>query len=80
MLANLSIHNFLCIKDLCCDLLYEGRAPLGYKDSDSHTFIEFKDHRRIQPILALYGANGSGKSTIFKALCCLKFLLKDGLK
>ena len=68
MLVNIHIHNFKCITDLTVDLSYKEKAPIGYKKSSELYFFEYKNKSRVSPVYAMYGANGSGKSTIIKAI------------
>lgn len=78
MLISFRIHNFRCVKDLCLDLQYaEGKAPNGYKTSLTYPFFE-KVGKRVVPVLALYGANASGKTTILGALASFRTLITSG--
>lgn len=80
MLENIHIRNFKCISDLKIDLSYKEKAPAGYKYSTELYFYEFKNKNRISPVFAMYGANGSGKSTIIKSIQCLKKILVEGIE
>lgn len=80
MLENIHIHNFKCISDLEIDLSYKEKAPIGYKKSSELYFFEYKNKNRVSPAFAMYGANGSGKSTIIKAIQYLKKILVEGIE
>ena len=81
MLKSIQIHNFRCVRDLTLNLTFaEGKAPNGYLDSDRWPFIQLgkgKD-RRLCPVMALYGANASGKTSLLMAVQTLITLLKYG--
>lgn len=71
MIKSLHIKNFRCVYDLVLPFNFsEGKAPNGYKDSDTWPFIQVARgvDARVCPVLALYGANASGKTTILMAL------------
>lgn len=75
MLTSLSIKNFRSILDLTLPLTYgEDKAPNGYKDWPTLPFLE-KASTRAVPVLGLFGANASGKSTIVQGLTMLRLLL-----
>ena len=82
MLEYIHVHNFMCISDLKIDLSYKDKAPAGYKRASEIYFFEHrnKTKNRVSPVFAMYGANGSGKSTIINAIKCLKNILANGLK
>lgn len=80
MLENIHIHNFKCISDLTIDLSYKEKAPVGYKKSTELYFYELKIKNRGSPVFAMYGANGSGKSTIIKAIQCFKKIIVKGIE
>lgn len=66
MLAYFCIQNFKSILNLKLDFSFaEGKAPNHYKESELLPFVG--DKVRQVPVLALYGANGSGKSNILRA-------------
>lgn len=67
MLSYFAIQNFKSILNLKLDLSFaEGKAPNNYEDSEFLPFIG--THARNVPVLALYGANGSGKTNVLQAL------------
>lgn len=71
VLTGIRIRNFGSVRDLTLDLRYPGkRAPAGFASVPRMPFIE-KAGLRIVPVLALFGANGSGKSTILRAVAWL---------
>jgi uncharacterized protein len=78
MINQLSITNFRSIVHLALSLSYgEAKAPNGYQDWETVPFLERKNGGRVVPLLGMYGANASGKSTIIQALDILQKLL-DG--
>ena len=84
MISRIKISNFKSIVDTELNLLYtDKKAPNGYKDSEQIYFLEptkkNKINNRLAPVMALYGANASGKSNVIKALLALFFTVKGGL-
>jgi AAA15 family ATPase/GTPase len=82
MIKKVTIHNFKCILDATVEMTYaEGRAPSGWKDLPLHPFIENGKQRddRICPVLALYGANASGKTSILAAISILQKVVSNGI-
>lgn len=68
MISRFHVKNFRSIVDLDLSLLYgEGKAPGGYKEMPFMPFLEGKTERYV-PCLAMYGANGSGKTNIVEAM------------
>lgn len=55
----------------------EGKAPNGYKDADYFTFLSSKKGRCV-PALAIFGANGSGKSNLLEAIDTLSCIISEG--
>ena len=77
MLSYLKIQNFKSILDLTINLSYdEHKAPNNYQQLENLPFLEIDKWNRFVPVLALYGANGAGKTTILKAFRCLQVLLE----
>ena len=77
MLSYLKIQNFKSILDLKLDMSYaEGKAPNKYQQSEILPFLEVDKKNRFVPVLALYGANGAGKTTSLEAFMCLQTLLR----
>lgn len=78
MLVSFRVKNFKSIVDATLDLRYgEGKAPNGYAEMDRLPFLQDaapanapKNARplRVVPVLAVYGQNAGGKSTIVDAL------------
>jgi len=80
MIAQFKIKNFRSILDMTLDLQYaEGKAPNGYRNSDTFPFLEDATGRRLVPCLAIFGANASGKTNIVKAMktLCRAVTAKD---
>lgn len=81
MIQSLAVKNFRCIKDACMMMNFaEGKAPNGYKDSSDLAFIQQgKNSRdRVCPVLMLYGANASGKTTMLLAMDMLCSIVRSG--
>lgn len=78
MLVAIHIKNFKSIVDTTIDLRYgEGKAPNGYKELPRLPFLQDNEVRnpekpaqplRTVPVLAIYGQNAGGKSTLVEAL------------
>ena len=83
MLESIEIKNFSCIKHLHLQLNFaEGKAPNGYKDSPLWPFIEAgkSTKSRLCPVMALYGPNASGKTTVLLAMRLLQQIVRTGWK
>ena len=80
MLQSISITNFKSIKHCFVDLGYHRKAaPKGYRTSERIHFVEEAPQHRAVPIMALYGANASGKSNIIEAIWTLVKCVKHGV-
>ncbi|MDT4763192.1 ATP-binding protein [Sphaerochaeta sp. PS] len=80
MLSYFSIHNFKSILDLKLDVSYaEKKAPNRYQDMEMLPFLQAKEKVRLVPVIALYGANASGKSNIIHAFSTFKQIIAKGL-
>lgn len=55
----------------------EGKAPNGYKEADYFTFLSSKRGRCVSA-LAIFGANGSGKSNLLEAIDTLSSMIREG--
>lgn len=82
MLEAIDITNFRPIKQLRLDLRYLRRAPAGYSDQERLAFIPPSAPRdqRLVPVMALYGANASGKTSVLQAVLNLQQLLRNGFR
>lgn len=83
MVAKFKVSNFRSILDLELNLLYaEGKAPNGWQKSDVWPFLSATGHTsdRVVPILALYGANASGKTNIIRALASFFGAIRHGIE
>ncbi len=80
MLYRFRVANYKSIIDTTLSLEWDGkRKPKNYSDYDSLLFIE-EGGRRSVPLIVIYGANSSGKSTLLSALGTLVSLIRDGVK
>ena len=83
MLESIEIQNFSCIKHLHLQLNFaEGKAPNGYKESPLWPFIQAGKNAksRLCPVMALYGPNASGKTTVLLAMRLLQQIVRTGWK
>lgn len=81
MLSYFHIKNFKSILDLRLDLSFaEGKAPANYTNLPLLPFVgNYNDTKaRYVPVMALYGANASGKTNILQALFVFRRLLVFG--
>jgi hypothetical protein len=78
MIHRLEIENFYSIRDTqVIDLRIGAKVP-----NEEERFAEIKDDsgERIPKIVAMYGANASGKSNVLRALSLLQWFLVDSWK
>ncbi len=79
MLYRLRVANYKSIQDTTLSLEWNGkRKPKNYSEYDSLLFIG-EGKRRAVPLIVIYGANSSGKSTLLSALSTLVSLIRDGV-
>ena len=79
MLTSILIQNYRSIQDCTVDLSFdEKKAPNGYRDEPLLPFITDNGFRSTS-MLALYGANGSGKSAIVNALIEASRVVANGV-
>ena len=86
MIQQIRIFNYLCICDMTIDLSCSGmKAPPHYEDYEKLLFVQQGKgkyrtrNNRIVPVLALYGANASGKTAVLKAVNELISIVDKGL-
>ena len=82
MIETFQIRNFRSILDLTVDFRYgEGSAPRHYLEHDSWAFLQAGNDKksRFVPVLAIYGANASGKSNIVNAFLNFQQVLLHGI-
>lgn len=82
MLVYFRISNFKSIVDTTLDMRYsEGKAPNGYKDMEHIPFLEYPIERakplRLSPVMAIYGQNAGGKTTIVESMYTLRHCLHN---
>ena len=82
MIRTFSVRNFRSILETKVDFTYaEGKAPPSSATSEAIPFLE--DGRgkpnRVIPVLAIYGANASGKSNLIQAFQTFQRLLQNGV-
>lgn len=82
MIEKFEIRNFRSILDLCVDFRYgEKSAPRHFEQSESWAFLPTRKGKngRFVPVLAIYGANASGKSNIINAFLIFLRILTQGV-
>ncbi|MBQ8807442.1 MAG: ATP-binding protein [Bacteroidaceae bacterium] len=77
MLVFFRICNFKSIVETTVDMRYgEGKAPNGYKEMEHYPFLEYQAENgqvlRLSPVLAIYGQNAGGKTTLVEAMNTLR--------
>lgn len=73
MIHYISVKNFRSIdQEVILDLRVDGNAPMNTKYSDVL-------HARVSKASVLIGPNSSGKTTVLKALECIRYLFVDSL-
>lgn len=75
MLYHLEIENFYSVRDPQIVDLTVSRKVSDYPERFGYIFKELD--LRAPKVMALYGANGSGKSTVLRALAFLTWFLKS---
>ena len=71
MLINFSFGNFCSFRDIKSLRMEAGRV-----EDLTESVIE-KDGFRLLPVAAIYGANSSGKSNLFKAMGTFRFIVLE---
>lgn len=82
MIRSFSVRNFKSILDLKFDFTYnEGKAPPRDSMSETFAFLQTGANKldRYVPILAIYGANASGKTNLIDAFQCFCAILTHGI-
>ena len=82
MIETFEIRNFKSILDVTIDFRYgEGSAPRHYLERDTWAFLQEGNGKndRFVPVLAVYGANASGKSNIVNAFLNFQQILLHGI-
>lgn len=83
MITKFRVSNFRSILDLELNLLYaEGKAPNGWQKGDVWPFLNTTGlaSDRVVPVLALYGANASGKTNLIRALANFLGIIRYGVE
>lgn len=82
MIRAFEVRNYKSIVDMTLSLTYgEGKAPPRSERDETIPFLSCgrSSADRYAPVLAVYGANASGKSTILAAFNTLQRLLENGV-
>jgi AAA15 family ATPase/GTPase len=78
MLYRLEIENFYCIRDRqVLDLTVPRTTP---ESSERFSPIFQGSDLRVPKVIAIYGANGSGKSTVLRALSFIAWFVRDSFQ
>ena len=80
MIIEFSVKNFRSIKDLQVLSLIAAPIKSKYPDLDSDNTIRVTDKLSLLRTIAIYGANGSGKSNIVKAFIAMLIFIRDSFK
>lgn len=82
MIRSFQIRNFKSIADMTARLTYaEGRAPGNWEEGETWPFLQAgaRVSDRFVPVLAVYGANASGKSNLIEAFSVFRQILSRGI-
>lgn len=82
MIEQFKICNFRSILDLCVDFRYgERSAPRHFEASETWSFLSTRKGKkgRFVPVMAIYGANASGKSNVINAFLTFSRVLAQGV-
>lgn len=82
MIETFKIRNYRSIVDAVIDFRYgEGAAPRHFRDGETWPFLQTKAGKRDRfvPVLAMYGANASGKTNLVNAVLQFQELLSSGV-
>ncbi|WP_206997031.1 AAA family ATPase [Trinickia mobilis] len=80
MLVQFTTENFLCFKDEATISMVAAKRRSKDKALDAAATFDASDELKLLKCAALYGANGSGKSSLFKAIHFMKKFVLDSSK
>ncbi len=72
LFEKLHIVNFRSITDLVVDMRYPDKSPRNVARRSDWVYFDNGPKRRALPVMALYGANASGKSNVIQAISRLR--------
>lgn len=80
MLVQFTTENFLCFKDEATLSMIASKRRAKNKGLDAGAVFDAFDDIKLLKAAAVYGANGSGKSSLFKALSFMKMFVVESSK
>jgi AAA15 family ATPase/GTPase len=80
MIIEFSVKNYRSIKDLQTLSMVAAPIKSKYPELDENNVIKVSDKLSLIKSVAIYGANGSGKSNLVKALFTMMVFIQDSFK
>ena len=80
MIIEFSAKNFRSIKDLQTISFVASSLKSKNQEVDESNIIQYSDKFQLLKSIAIYGANGSGKSNIVRAMICMLITVRDSMK
>ena len=80
MIIEFSVKNYRSIKELQTLSMVAAPIKSKYPELDTNNIIKVSDKLSLLKSVAIYGANGSGKSNLIKALYIMLIFIRDSFK
>jgi AAA15 family ATPase/GTPase len=80
MIIEFSVKNYRSIKDLQTLSMVAAPIKSKYPELDENNVIKVSDKLSLLKSVAIYGANGSGKSNVVRALIAMLVFIRDSFK
>jgi AAA15 family ATPase/GTPase len=80
MIIEFSVKNYRSIKELQTLSMVAAPIKSKYPELDQNNIIQVSDKLSLLKSVAIYGANGSGKSNLVKALYTMLIFIRDSFK
>jgi AAA15 family ATPase/GTPase len=80
MIIEFSVKNYRSIKELQTLSMVAAPIKSKYPELDTNNVIQVSDKLSLLKSVAIYGANGSGKSNLIKALITMLVFIRDSFK